>query len=52
VITPSEVIAEILGTYLTEIGFDNVRLERVSPSLEDIFLTLAGKGESVDYKTD
>ncbi|MBE9474118.1 MAG: ABC transporter ATP-binding protein [Chloroflexi bacterium] len=51
-ITPSEVNTEILGKYLSEIGLDNVRLERVDPSLEDVFLTLAGKGESVDYKTD
>jgi hypothetical protein len=48
VITPSEISAEFLKNYLKEIGFEKVLLEIVSPSLEDVFLTLARKGESND----
>jgi ABC-2 type transport system ATP-binding protein len=48
VITPSEISAEFLKNYLKEIGFEKVLLEIVSPSLEDVFLTLARKGESKD----
>jgi len=42
-ITPVEVNEEILVNYLASSGFDTARIERVEPTLEDIFLTLAGK---------
>ncbi len=42
-ITPVEVNEEILVNYLSGSGFDTARIERVEPTLEDIFLTLAGK---------
>lgn len=49
IITPPEVQRETLVNYLVEKGFEDVVINRVNPSLEDIFLTLAGKGESVDF---
>jgi ABC-2 type transport system ATP-binding protein len=51
-ITPSDINADTLGRYLKEIGFADVRIESAAPSLEDIFLTLAGKSESVDFYAD
>jgi ABC-2 type transport system ATP-binding protein len=42
-ITSVEVNEENLVNYLAGSGFDTARIERVEPTLEDIFLTLAGK---------
>ena len=41
-ITPSEVTAETLRTRLAEAGVETALIERVTPTLEDVFLSLAG----------
>lgn len=42
-ITSFDVNEDMLRGELREVGIDNVRLERVEPSLEDVFLSLAVK---------
>ena len=42
-ITSFDVNEDMLRGELREVGLDNVRLERVEPSLEDVFLSLAVK---------
>jgi hypothetical protein len=41
-ITASEVTEESLKEQLTDMGVRGVRLEQVEPTLEDVFLALAG----------
>jgi ABC-2 type transport system ATP-binding protein len=43
-ITPRDVTGEILHARLAEAGIGNAIIERVTPSLEDVFLALAGTG--------
>lgn len=43
-ITPAEVTAEILGERLAEAGVETGLIELVTPTLEDVFLALAGTG--------
>ncbi len=50
VITSLNVEAGVLENYLRGTGFKDFYLEIVSPSLEDVFLTLARKGELTDKK--
>lgn len=47
-ITPFDVNEDILRSKLVETGIENVHLERVEPSLEDVFLSLAVKNKSVE----
>lgn len=51
-ITPFDVNEDILREKLAEVGIDEVRLERVEPSLEDVFLSLAVKGEAILNNTN
>jgi hypothetical protein len=43
-ITPAKVTAEILGERLAEAGVETELIELVTPTLEDVFLALAGTG--------
>jgi ABC-2 type transport system ATP-binding protein len=45
-ITPTDVNEDILHEKLAEVGIEAVHLERVEPTLEDVFLSLATSGES------
>jgi hypothetical protein len=42
-ITPFDVNEKILRDMLAEVGIDEVFIEKVEPSLEDVFLSLAVK---------
>jgi ABC-2 type transport system ATP-binding protein len=50
-ITPFDVNEDLLRDKLAEVGIDEVRLEIVEPTLEDVFLSLAVKGEPVMNNT-
>lgn len=51
-ITSFDVNEDMLRGELREVGIDDVRIERVEPSLEDVFLSLAVKDESIWYGTN
>ena len=50
-ITSADMNEHVLRENLRESGIKEVRLEEVEPSLEDVFLSLAGKEESIGNRT-
>ena len=50
-ITSADMNEDVLRENLRESGIKEVRLEEVEPSLEDVFLSLAGKEESIGNRT-